>query len=87
MKLRFTLAISLTHLSMFQVYDNILIFPWGFFLQGIHSFFLFSIVTGSLILEHYAREESNLFNGKVFFQHLFTFISYVVWIQLSYCML
>ena len=51
-KLRFTLAICMTHLSMFQVYINILIFPMGknprgdispqeFFPMGI--FFLHSI--------------------------------------------
>ena len=56
-KLRFTLAICMTHLSMFQVYINILIFPIGknprgdispqeFFLAGIlphGDFFLHSI--------------------------------------------
>ena len=33
-KLRFTLAICLTHLSMFQVYINIFIFPAGIFPHG-----------------------------------------------------
>ena len=73
-KLRFTLAIFLVHMRMFQVYNNIFIFPKGnnplwdisrsnFSPHGFpHVFFLQGI-----------HHERNLFNGKVFsaFIHIY----------------
>ena len=88
-KLRFTLAICMTHLSMFQVYINILIFPMGKNPSGDISpqeFFPTGIFPhGDFFSAQYSSLE-DLIQWQSIFLHLFTFILYMVWIQLSCCM-
>ena len=79
----------LTQLSMFQVYKNILIFPMGknavrIFVAGIFPCRDFS-QWGFFFCRVFILR--NIIQWQIIFLHLFTFILYMVWIQLSSCML
>ena len=69
---------------MFQVNINIFIFPMGKNPRGDVSpqeFFPAGIFPHGDFFLHSIHPKRILFNGKVFFLHLFTFILYMVWIQ------
>ena len=53
-------------------------FPVGFYPR--------KITVGDFFLQG-IHPKRKLSNGKVFFLHLYTIISYMVWIQFGYCMM
>ena len=74
---------------MFQVYNNILIFPIAKILEGYFPAGIFpcrNLSHGDFLCRVLILREIYSI-AKYFFLHLFTFVLYMVWIQVSYCML